>query len=129
MSMFVAFVALLACGALAIILAVRIVRKTRRASLGLLTLLRVCAMNFVLAWLLLFVGDVSDQLGVPTWRATRIVFNLWPDGEAPGYDALLRPFASLHFWLVAWDAWRWQRRKIAEHEARQRAESETRTPS
>ncbi len=128
-SVFVALIALVACGVLATLLAVRIFHKTRRSSLAVMTVLRVLAMNVVVAWFLLFVTFVADQLGARAWNATKFVFNLGPDGEAPGDDELLRPLASLHFWLVAWDAWRWQRRKIAEHEARQRAESETRTPS
>ena len=95
-----------------------------------LTLFRVIACEVVLDTGLSMLMWMLDLPKHGRWLPT---FVFGPGAfERSGWSfgpQILGPLISLHFWLVAWDAWRWHRRTIAEHEARQRGESATRTPS
>ncbi len=118
--------------ALIVAIIVRVARRARNGWLCAVGAVRLAVMNFAMAMVIASAASAFDLVARGEVERVVIAIGFGPRVFERGrsfVELLCAPLASLHFWLVAWDAWRWQRRKIAEHEARQRAESETRTPS
>ncbi len=117
---------------LALLTAARVVERTGRLVLGVVAACRVVIAHVTLACAFMFLLSVFDQVGGSAKSSSEWLDWLVPmpaERGASSWQRVVDPVATLHFWLVALDAWRWQRRTIAEHEARQRAESATRAAS
>jgi len=81
---------------------------------------RTLLMNFAIAVAIAAVAAAFDVEGRIDIAEVVVALGFGPRAFESGralVELFVAPLASLHFWLVAWDAWRWQRRKIAEHEA------------